>query len=28
VLYHLMVLLRSRDRGLGDAQEVLRGRRR
>ena len=28
VLYHLMVLLRSRDRGLGDAEEVLRGRRR
>jgi phosphoribosyl-ATP pyrophosphohydrolase/phosphoribosyl-AMP cyclohydrolase len=28
VLYHLMVLLRSRDRSLGDAEEVLRGRRR
>ena len=28
VLYHLLVLLRSRDRSLGDAEEVLRGRRR
>jgi phosphoribosyl-ATP pyrophosphohydrolase/phosphoribosyl-AMP cyclohydrolase len=28
VLYHLMVLLRSRDRSLADAEEVLRGRRR
>ena len=28
VLYHLLVLLRSRDRGLGNAEEVLRGRRR
>jgi phosphoribosyl-AMP cyclohydrolase / phosphoribosyl-ATP pyrophosphohydrolase len=28
VLYHLMVLLRSRDRGLADATEVLRERRR
>ena len=28
VLYHLLVLLRSRDRGLADAAEVLRGRRR
>ena len=28
VLYHLLVLLRSRDRGLKDAEEVLRGRRR
>ena len=28
VLYHLLVLLRSRDRGLADAEEVLRGRRR
>ena len=28
VLYHLMVLLRSRERDLADAEEVLRGRRR
>jgi phosphoribosyl-ATP pyrophosphohydrolase/phosphoribosyl-AMP cyclohydrolase len=28
VLYHLTVLLHSRGRGLGDAQEVLNGRRR
>ena len=28
VLYHLAVLLRSRDRTLGDAEEVLHGRRR
>jgi phosphoribosyl-ATP pyrophosphohydrolase/phosphoribosyl-AMP cyclohydrolase len=28
VLYHLLVLLRSRQRSLGDAVEVLRGRRR
>jgi len=28
VLYHLTVLLHSRDRGLADAQEVLNGRRR
>jgi phosphoribosyl-ATP pyrophosphohydrolase/phosphoribosyl-AMP cyclohydrolase len=28
VLYHLLVLLRSRDRGLKHAEEVLRGRRR
>jgi phosphoribosyl-AMP cyclohydrolase / phosphoribosyl-ATP pyrophosphohydrolase len=28
VLYHLAVLLRSRDRDLADAQEVLVGRRR
>jgi phosphoribosyl-ATP pyrophosphohydrolase/phosphoribosyl-AMP cyclohydrolase len=28
LLYHLLVLLRSRDRGLADAEEVLRGRRR
>jgi phosphoribosyl-ATP pyrophosphohydrolase/phosphoribosyl-AMP cyclohydrolase len=28
VLYHLTVLLRSRDRDLADAQEVLVGRRR
>jgi phosphoribosyl-ATP pyrophosphohydrolase/phosphoribosyl-AMP cyclohydrolase len=28
VLYHLLVLLRSRDRSLGDAAEVLHGRRR
>jgi phosphoribosyl-ATP pyrophosphohydrolase/phosphoribosyl-AMP cyclohydrolase len=28
VLYHLAVLLASRDRRLADAEEVLRGRRR
>jgi phosphoribosyl-ATP pyrophosphohydrolase/phosphoribosyl-AMP cyclohydrolase len=28
LLYHLLVLLRSRDRALSDAEEVLRGRRR
>jgi phosphoribosyl-ATP pyrophosphohydrolase/phosphoribosyl-AMP cyclohydrolase len=28
VLYHLLVLLRSRDRALADAQEVLRARSR
>ena len=28
VLYHLLVLLRARDRSLTDAEEVLRGRRR
>jgi phosphoribosyl-ATP pyrophosphohydrolase/phosphoribosyl-AMP cyclohydrolase len=28
VLYHLAVLLRSRDRSLADAQIVLNGRRR